>query len=150
MTESDISKVMELAAKCELAYSAWYEASDDAETSRTFSAMRSARSSLLAELQRLALPQGEPSDEYESFKTWSKPFVWGDDANAMTLAWMTWQARAALSVHPSAPSGEHELPASEALTTASNSDCAGGSPCSSCPDKRQCSRGCIRQQEANQ
>lgn len=23
-------------------------------------------------------------------------------------------------------------------------DCAGGSPCSDCPDKRQCERGCIR------
>ena len=24
-------------------------------------------------------------------------------------------------------------------------DCAGGSPCSTCPDKAKCARGCVRQ-----
>ena len=59
MTESDIPKVMELARECEGEFAALDRNTPLADRG----SLDAARAALLAELQRLALPQGEPRQD---------------------------------------------------------------------------------------
>lgn len=48
---------------------------------------------------------------------------------------------------PAQPSPEPSKPEQADAPSEFRLDCAGGSPCTDCPDKKQCQRGCIRQPE---
>lgn len=60
----------------------------------------------------------------------------------------TWKSGVSLGFVESHMKDEiDELRAALASKLPADDDCAGGSPCTNCPDKKQCQRGCIRQPE---